>query len=99
MVVAALTLRYGVRVRDAVRVAEHAEGQRRALGLEALDVLLSRTEAAIALPLVRRDARFSGGHSVETRDADAWLADLVDDPEDAWRSEWLAVCARHASRR
>ena len=53
--IAVLALRHGDRVRAAVRVVDHADGQRRALGLEALDVILSREEAAIALPLVRRD--------------------------------------------
>ena len=55
LVIAVLALRHGDRVRDAVRVVDRAEGQRRALGVEALDVLISREEAAIALPLVRRD--------------------------------------------
>ena len=53
--IAVLALRHGDRVRDAVRGRRAADGQRRALGVEALDVLLSREEAAIALPLVRRD--------------------------------------------
>ena len=55
LVVAVLALRHGDRVRNAVRVVERADGQRRALGVEALDVIISREEAAIALPLVRRD--------------------------------------------
>ncbi len=55
LVIAVLALRYGDRVRDAVRVVDGADGQRRALGLEALDVILSREESVIALPLVRRD--------------------------------------------
>src|SRR5262249_55103847 len=55
LVVAVLALRHGDQVREAVRVVDGAQGQRRALGVEALDVLISREEAAIALPLVRRD--------------------------------------------
>ena len=55
LVIAVLALRHGARVRDAIRVVDRAEGQRRALGVEALDVLISREEAAVALPLVRRD--------------------------------------------
>lgn len=55
LVIAVLALRYGERVRAAVRVIDHGEGQRRGLAIEALDVLLSRDEAAIALSLVRRD--------------------------------------------
>ncbi len=55
LVVAVLALRHGDRIREAVRVVDHGEGARRAIGVEALDVLLSRDEAALALPLVRRD--------------------------------------------
>ena len=76
---------------------------RRALGVEALDVLLSRNEAAVALPLVRRDlapdeqaAALQRGEP-PTRSADEWIADMADDPERLWRSSWLAVCARHAA--
>ena len=55
LVIAVLALRHGERVRAAVRVVDHADGQRRALGVEALDVLLTRDESSLALPLVRRD--------------------------------------------
>jgi hypothetical protein len=99
LVIAALGVRYGDRVREAVRVVEHAEGQRRALGVEALDVVLTRAEAAVALPLVRRDAVLPAGRAFPPRGQEAWIADLVDDPEHVWRSEWLVTCARHASRR
>ena len=80
-----------------------AEGQRRALGVEALDVLISREEAAIALPLVRRDltpdeqaaALRRVGRSA--RSPEDWIADMAEDPEDVWRSPWLALCARQAA--
>ena len=78
-------------------------GQRRALGVEALDVILSREEAAVALPLVRRDltadeqAAALSAASRLPRSADEWIADMADDPEHVWRSSWLAVCARHAA--
>lgn len=105
LVIGVLVLRHGNRVRDAVRVVDCTEGQRRALGVEALDVLLSREEAAIALPLVGRDLA-SDDHAAglrrlqpPTRDEDTWLTDLVDDPHRVWRSSWLALCARHASGR
>ena len=93
-VIALLALRHGERVRAAVRVVDHAEGQRRGLALEALDVVISRDEAAIAIPLVRRDltADRHSGWSPE-----AWLDDLTHDPEGVWRSSWLAVCAAHAA--
>ena len=102
LVVAVLALRHGDRVRNAVRVVERADGQRRALGVEALDVIITREEAAIALPLVRRDltpdeqaAIVKLGGSPVRRPQD-WMADMAGDPENAWRSPWLAQCARHA---
>ena len=55
LVIAVLALRHGDGIRAAVRVVDHGEGARRALAVEALDVALSRAEAAVALPLVRRD--------------------------------------------
>ncbi len=105
LVVAVLALRHGVRVRNAVRVVDRAEGQRRALGVEALDVLLSREEAAVALPLVRRDltpdeqAAALQHVAPSARGADDWMEDIAEDPEGVWRSSWLALCARHAAGR
>ena len=103
LVIAVLALRHGRRIREAVRVAEHGEGARRALGVEALDVLLTRDEAALALPLVRRDlspdeqAVAMQSQAPSTRSAEEWIADIAADPEGVWRSSWLAACARHAS--
>jgi len=103
LVIAVLALRHGNRVRDAVRVVDGAEGQRRALGIEALDVLISREEAAVALPLVRRDLATEEqsaalGHvQPDPRTEEEWIADLAEDPEGVWRSSWVALCARHAS--
>ena len=99
LVIATLTLRYGERVPEAVRIIDHAEGARRALGVEALDVVLTRAEATVALPLVRRDALFGAGEPVAHRRPEVWIADIADDPEGVWRSEWLATCAREAMRR
>jgi hypothetical protein len=102
LVIAVLTLRYGDRIREAVRVVDHGEGARRALGVEALDVVLSRDEAALALPLVRHDltldARTTGSSRAapSARRPEDWVADIAGDPEDVWRSSWLAACARHA---
>jgi hypothetical protein len=105
LAVASLTLAHGERVRAAVRVVDHAEGQRRALGVEALDVVLSRQEAAAALPLLQprltpaeRSAAISA-RAPAPRSADEWIADILDDPDDVWRSPWLATCARHAAGR
>ena len=105
LVIAVLALRHGDRVRDAVRVVDGAEGQRRALGVEALDVLISREEATIALPLVRTDLTpeeqaAALRHVVPAeRGPEEWIADMAEDPEGVWRSSWLALCARHASGR
>ena len=103
LAIAVLALRYGDRVRDAVRVVDGADGQRRALGLEALDVILSREESVITLPLVRRDltpdeqATALRRFGPSPRSLEEWIADMADDPEGVWRSSWLAACARHAA--
>lgn len=95
LVIAVLALRHGDRVRAAVRVVDHADGQRRALGIEALDVIMSRGEAAIAVPLVRRDLA-PPAHVGGSRPQEEWTADIASDPDGVWRSAWLAACARHA---
>jgi hypothetical protein len=95
LVIAVLALRHGDRVREAVRVADHADGQRRALGVEALEVILSREESEVALPLVRREMTKGRDHPERSREA--WLADIAADPAGVWRSTWLAACARHAA--
>ncbi|HSS75048.1 MAG TPA: hypothetical protein VLK53_15920 [Gaiellaceae bacterium] len=100
LVIAVLTFRHGDRVREAVRIVDRADGQRRALGIEALDVLLSRREAAVAVPLVSREQRpdelaarmTPGGESI--RAPEEWLQDMANDPDHVWRSSWLATCAR-----
>jgi hypothetical protein len=104
-VIAVLALRHGDRIRAAVRVVDCEEGQRRALAIEALDVVLSRREAAIALPLVSRDLTLTE-RAADSRRTDRpahqpeeWIADIADDPERIWRSPWLAACALHATER
>jgi hypothetical protein len=105
LVVAVLALRHGEDVRDAVRVVDGAAGQRRALGVEALDVLISRQEATVALPLVRRDltpdeqAALLRHLEPSARSPEEWVADMAEDPDGVWRSPWLALCARHAAGR
>ena len=105
LVVAVLALRYDERIRAAVRVIDHGEGQRRALAVEALDVTLSRAETVIALPLVRRDLTMDERaaelplHVPYERTPEEWIADIASDPEGVWRSPWLAACARHAAGR
>jgi hypothetical protein len=101
LVIAVLALRHGDRVREAVRVADFADGQRRALGVEALEVILSREEAEVVLPLIRRE--FRKGASLRAaeigRSREQWVADIVADPDAVWRSSWLAASARHAAAR
>jgi hypothetical protein len=105
LVIAVLALRHGDRVRDAVRVVDRADGQRRALAVEALDVILSREESAITLPLVRRDltpdeqATALQRFGASRRGPEEWIADMADDPEGVWRSSWLAACAQHSFER
>ena len=101
LVVAVLALRHGERIRAAVRVVDHGEGARRALGVEALDVVVTRAEAAVVLPLVRHDLtpdeRAARLRHTPERDPHEWIADMTDDPEGMWRSSWVAACAHHAA--
>ena len=103
LVVAVLALRHGERIRAAVRVVDHGEGARRALGVEALDVVVTRAEAAVVLPLVRHDLtpdeRAARLRHTPERDPHEWIADMTDDPEGMWRSSWVAACAHHAVER
>lgn len=104
LVVSVLALRHGDGVREAVRVVDCSEGQRQALGLEALDVLISREEARFALPLVRRDLTLRERVAELRVDEPArgeaeWIADIAQDPRGVWRSGWLARCARDAPSR
>ena len=105
LVIAVLALRHGDRIREAVRVVDHGERARRALGVEAVDVALSRDEAALALPLVRRDLtpaeRLAGLRRAQppARPPAEWIADIAGDPDGVWRSSWLAACARESLTR
>jgi hypothetical protein len=70
--------------------------------VEALDVLLSREEASLALPLVRRDRALEGGapnHTSSARGPDEWIVELATDPRGICRSPWLAACARYEAGR
>jgi hypothetical protein len=90
LMVAVLAHRHGERVRAAVRVVDHGDGARRALAIEALDVVLSRAEAAVAIPVVcHRTA--AGGPAPRSREQ--WVADIATDPDGVWRSPWLAATA------
>ncbi len=78
-----------------------------ALALEALDVLLSRTESRQVIPLLRPALTVSERvHQLpaeaRTRDGPkdllGWLQDLAEDPPSHWRSVWLRACAIHAAK-
>jgi hypothetical protein len=97
LAIAVLGIRHGAPVRAAVRVIDHADGQRRALAVEALDVLLTREEAAIALPLILRDPSPDERPAGAEQEPEEWIADIAGDPRAVWRSSWLAACARHAA--
>ena len=105
LIIAVLALRHGDRIRAAVRVVEHGAGARRALAVEALDVVLSRAEAAVAVPLVCHGVAADeqapvlrrGGPPARSRQE--WIADVADDPDGVWRSSWLAACASAAVAR
>ena len=104
LVIAVLALRHGDRIREAVRAVDHGEGPHRALGVEALDVVLTREEAAVALPLIRHDLTVEQRAAALRRatgaapSAEEWIADIADDPDGVWRSSWLEACARDAMR-
>jgi HEAT repeats len=103
LVIAVLALRHGERIREAVRAIDHGEGARRALGVEALDVVLTREEAAVALPLVRYDLTVEQRAAALRRAAasvpsEEWIADIAHDPDGVWRSPWLQSCALDAMR-
>jgi hypothetical protein len=104
LVIAVLALRHGERIREAVRAVDHGEGPHRALGVEALDVVLTREEAAVALPLIRHDLTVEQRAAALRRatgsapSAEEWIANIADDPDGVWRSSWLQACAREAMR-
>ena len=90
LIIAVLALRHGERIRAAVRVVEHGEGARRALAVEALDVVLSRPEAAVAIALVCHRV---AADPLPARAREEWIADVASDTNDFWRSRWLVACA------
>lgn len=93
-------------VTGARRALESPDGAHQALGIELLQVSLSRQETAVAEPLVRFDLgraerlrRLSTTVTVPPRARAEWLEDLVRDPAGRWRSPWLAAVALSAIRR
>jgi len=94
-----LIIRHGDVARRAVRAfAESGEdGRQRALAVEALEVIAGRDDA-LALTLLRPDLDADGrlralGGPDRVRSIEETMVDLIDDPDRAWRSEWVAACA------
>jgi HEAT repeat protein len=83
----------------------NAGGSRRALALEALDVLLDSAEAKWVLALLHphltipeRLARLTASTAANSpSDLAGWLRDLLEDREGRWASPWLRACAIHAA--
>ncbi len=104
LVVAVLAVRHGLEASSALQALGSPDRSRRALALESLEVTLTRTEALLALPLVRPDmgdadrlAALARVIDLPRRDGPAWLDDLVTDGDGCWRSPWLRACANEAS--
>ena len=83
-----------------------AGGSNAALAVEALEVAVGTAEAGLLGALLDRRLtpserleRLAAAPGVTTarRDAEAWLRDIVEDADDAWRSSWLRACAIHAA--
>ena len=107
MVVAGLMARHG---RDTlgpaiVRLATGGPGA--AVAAEALEVVIgasgSRSVAPLLDPALRSPERLARLRPADaTRvglDAQRWIRDLVEDPDDEWRSPWLRACAIRAANR
>ena len=96
LVITALALRHGERVRAAVRAGSRrlAPGARN----RGADVLLSRDEAEIAPPARVETARPARGPPRRAANARGGLEDITNDPGHVWRSSWLAVRTSRGSR-
>ena len=77
-----------------------------ALAVEALGVLLGAEESRLVLALLRpglstsqrRDSLPPVWAGDEATDVVGWLRDLVEDPDNRWRLNWLRACAVYAAR-
>jgi hypothetical protein len=107
-VVAGRLARHGSLALGPALVALRSGGPGTAMAAEALGVLLRPEEArqvvAIldpALQPAERLARLPAtpGPAVGPSVADGWLRDLIEDPDDIWRSPWVRACAIHTARR
>jgi hypothetical protein len=76
-----------------------------ALAWEALDVLLDSRESTMVRAALLSDPasaaaldRSLGAADDTPFDIVHWLRELVEDPDDQWRSSWLTACALYAAR-
>ena len=77
-----------------------AGGRQLGLAVEAVEVALSPREARMIIAVLRPDLTPADRLSrLPTTTADApvetafWLRDIVEDPQDVWRSPWVRACA------
>ncbi len=79
------------------------EGHASALAVEALTVEMGADEGATVLAVIDpglgdADRRGRLGSPADSpSDADGWLRELIEDPDDIWRSPWLRACAIHTA--
>jgi hypothetical protein len=99
-----LAMRQGQRGAERIVAALGGAGaDQRAMAVELLEVLVGRElgerMAGLLAPWVSADdlATALAGRGEPGRSADAWLRDLVEDPEARWDDPWLRACALHAA--
>jgi hypothetical protein len=102
---AGLRVRYGIARLGPPLVELEAGGSNSALAVEALEVLLSPTEAKQVLGLLQPDrpaterlTRLPPPVGDVPTDPVDWLRDLVEDADDRWRSPWLRATAVYAAK-
>ncbi|HSJ28395.1 MAG TPA: hypothetical protein VLB67_09295 [Acidimicrobiia bacterium] len=91
-------------IRDAARKLAAGDDRAIAHAVETVEVHLSPGTARLVTPILddrltdaERLAQLRRSTDVPGFDLSGALRDMSDDPEDAWRSPWLAACAIHAA--
>ena len=97
--------RHGVARLGPPLVELEAGGSSGSLAVEAMEVLMSPSEAKPVLALLQRDlpvaerlARLPQPVGDAPTDLVGWLRDLVEDVDGQWRSTWLRATAIHAAK-